>query len=64
MICKFFRTGREHKIRAAEVDAQRERVESQWAEVREIAAWSRGVRRRNHLTELFYRGLTGGENHV
>lgn len=60
-ICKFFRTGRAHKRRAEEVDAQRERIEEQWPEVRENTEWSRAIRRNNHLTDLFYASITGGE---
>lgn len=60
MICKFLRRGRAHQKRAAEVDAQRERVEQQWPEVRESTRWSKTVRQQNHLSELFYQGITGG----
>ena len=60
MIRRWLNRGDHHVDRAREVDAQRERVEAQWDEVRESVAWARGIRDRNHLTELFYAGRPRG----
>lgn len=62
MIHRLFHRGREHERRTKEINAQRERVEAQWPEVRESAAWAREVQRMNHLTELFFAGRPRGSH--